>query len=481
MELDVEMLSRIQFAFTVFFHFIFVPLTIGLGIIMAVVETQYARTLNPVYRQMSDFWGKLFAINMLLGIVTGITMEFQFGTNWSEYAKFMGDVFGSPLALEALLAFFLESTFIGIWYFGRDRFSPKLRAFSMWMVSIGTFISALWIITVNGFMQNPVGYEIVNVNGSEQVVLTSFIELVTNPYAWFMFIHTILACFIVGSFFVLGVSAWHLVRKNHVTMFKKSFKYAIILATIATTLIPIVGHKYGVYVAEVQPAKAAAFEATWETGVQDFAIIKFVNSEGEVILEGPGIPKLGSWIYTEDVNGEVTGLNDIPEDERPPVALVFYPFRAMITISFILLALAWIGVFKYKRGSLVDSTRYLKILPWAIVLPYLATNLGWMVAEVGRQPWVVNGLMKTEEAVSPIPEAQVWFSLICLILFYGILLAVNLYLQFKYARKGPETIDLDGPDDTDDDAELDRDPYMIEEEQKEAEHVVVGGGVEIVT
>ncbi len=259
--MEILLLSRLQFAITVIYHFLFVPLTIGLVILVAIMETKYAKTLDPMYDRMGRFWGKLFAINFVLGIVTGITMEFQFGTNWSEYSKYMGDIFGSPLAIEALVAFFLESTFIGIWLFGKDRLSPKMRAFAIWMVALGTNISAVWIITANGFMQNPVGYVLRN----GRVELENFGAVLTNPYVWHMFFHTVIACYIVGSFFVMGISAYHLLRKNEVDFFKKSFKYGLIMALVATTLTPFIGHKNGTYVTSVQPAKGAAMEAIWET------------------------------------------------------------------------------------------------------------------------------------------------------------------------------------------------------------------------
>ncbi|WP_070121676.1 cytochrome ubiquinol oxidase subunit I [Bacillus marinisedimentorum] len=432
---EVLILSRIQFAVTVFYHFLFVPLTIGLVILLAVMETKFARTRDPLYRRMADFWGKLFVINFVLGIVTGITMEFQFGTNWSEYSKYMGDIFGSPLAIEALVAFFLESTFIGIYIFGKDKISPKMRAFSIWMVAIGTNISAIWIITANGFMQNPVGY-VLN-NGRAE--LASFTELVSNPYAWYMFFHTIFASYIVGSFFVMAISAYHLLRKNEVEFFKRSFRMALVMAVIAATVTPIIGHQHGVFTATKQPAKAAAMEAVWDTGQGlPFSLIQIPDAENEKNFEALSIPNLGSFFYTNSFNGEVTGLKEIPADERPNVPLVFYSFRAMGALGIFFLAMAWYGVYLYRKNKLVDSRKYLKTMLYSILLPYLAINLGWMVAEAGRQPWAVYGLMKTAEAVSPISVGQVIFSLAGLVIFYTILIIADVYLITKFARKGPE-------------------------------------------
>ncbi|MGL4820389.1 MAG: cytochrome ubiquinol oxidase subunit I, partial [Bacilli bacterium] len=377
----VLILSRIQFALTVGFHFIFVPLTIGLVILLAVWETQYARTLNPTYRRLADFWGKLFTINFVLGVVTGITMSVQFGTNWSEYSKYMGDVFGTPLAIEALVAFFLESTFMGIWLFGRKKFSPKLTAFAMWMVALGTNFSALWIITANGFMQNPVGYQIVN--GRAEIV--DITALLTNPYAWYMLAHTVISAYIVGSFFVLGISAFHIYRKQHVDFFKKSFKYAIVLGAFAVTVTPFIGHQYATFVAKVQPAKGAAMEAVWETTDNlGLSLIQIPQVGKEENIEFLTIPKMGTFLYTNSFDGTVTGLKDIPVDERPNVNMVFYSFRLMVGIGMALLAITWGLVYLFRTNKL-ENFKYLKWLPYTIPLPYIAILSGWVVAEVGRQ------------------------------------------------------------------------------------------------
>lgn len=432
---EVLLLSRLQFAITVFYHFLFVPLTIGLVILVAVMETNYARTLNPQYRNMADFWGKLFSINFVLGVITGITMEFQFGTNWSEYSRYVGDIFGSPLAIEALLAFFLESTFMGIWLFGRNKFSPKMRAISIWMVALGTNISALWIITANGFMQNPVGYKLTD----GRVELESFKALVTNHYAWNMFFHTVISCYIVGAFFVMAVSAYHLLRKNNVDFFKKSFKYGLIMAAFAATATPFLGHQSGVYATTVQPAKGAAMEAVWETQTElPFSIIQIPDPENKKNFEALTIPGLGSFFYTNRFDGKVTGLNDIPKDEQPNVPLVYYSFRAMVALGVFFLGLTWYGIYLYRKNRLLESNKYLKLVLYSVLLPYLAINLGWMVAEVGRQPWVVYGLMKTTDAVSPISLGQIGFSLVSLVVFYTVLLIADVYLIIKYAKKGPE-------------------------------------------
>lgn len=350
----------------------------------------------------------------------------------------MGDIFGSPLAIEALVAFFLESTFMGIWLFGKDKISPKFRAFCMWMVALGTNISALWIITANGFMQNPVGYVVRN----GRAELDNFWALVTNPYAWHMFFHTVVGCYIVGSFFVMAISAYHLLRKNDVDFFKKSFKFGLILGLFAATATPFIGHQSGVYAAKMQPAKGAAMEAVWETGKgQGFSIIQIPDVENEKNFELFTIPKLGSFFYTNSFDGEIVGLKDIPKEDRPNVNLVYYSFRLMVALGIFFMALTWFGFYLNRKGKLENSKRFLKITMWSVLLPYVAINAGWIVAEAGRQPWTVYKLMRTAEAVSPISVPQIWFSLLSLVLFYTLLLIADVYLMLKFAKKGPAALE----------------------------------------
>lgn len=445
--MDALMLSRIQFALTAGFHFIFVPLTIGLIVIVAIIESMYAKTKDPVYEKMSDFWGKLFAINFVFGIVTGMTMEFQIGMNWSEYSAYMGDIFGAPLAVEALAAFFLESTFMGVWWFGRKRLKTWIRVLSIWCVAVGTNISALWIITANGFMQNPVGYVLGQDSfGNERIELASIGELLTNPYAWYMLGHTVLGAYIVGSFFVLAVSAWHLVRKQHIDFFKRSFKIAAVFGLCATILTPTLGHFYGVYVGKVNPTKAAAFEAVWEThndGSLGFPLILIVDEENEKNIELLTIPKLGSFFYTNSFNGDVKGLKEVSADERPPVAVVTYAFRVMVITGSILALVGMYAFYVSRKESFAQNRfeqhrRFLKIMPWMFILPYITINAGWMVSEIGRQPWSVVGLIRTEDAVSPLATGQIVFSLGVLGVFYVVLGLIDLYFMLKFAKKGPE-------------------------------------------
>lgn len=436
--MDIVTLSRIQFAVTIGFHFLFVPLTIGLIVLVAIMETKYVKTNNELYKRMAKFWGKLFIINFALGVVTGLTMSFQFGTNWANYSKFVGDIFGAPLAIEATVAFFLESTFLGLWIYGWDKISKKLHLFAVWMVVLGTNISAVWIIIANGWMQNPVGY--VLRNGRAEMV--DFMALVLNKYAWLMFFHTTFSAYLLAAFFVLGVSAYHLLRKSQVEFFRKSFKYAIIFALVSSILVAVLGDLNGSNVAEVQPAKFAAMESIWETqeGAPMYLLqVPRWNGEGNLI-EAIGIPKMTSILAFKDPNATVIGLNDIPADERPPVPLVFWGFRIMVGLGVYFILMAMLGIYLYRKNKLLENKLYLKMLLYSIPLPYVAINLGWMVAEVGRQPWIVYGLMKTSDGVSPIAASQVLTSLIGVIVFYTILVGLDIYLIVKYAKRGPDNI-----------------------------------------
>lgn len=433
--MDVVTLSRIQFGITAFYHFLFAPLTMGLVILVAIMETMYAKKRDDFYCKMANFWGILLTINYTLGVITGITNEFQFGTNWSKFSKYVGDIFGSPLAIEVLFAFFLESSFIGLWFFGRDRISPRLRAFAMWMVALGSNISALWIITADGFMQHPVGY----VLRQGRLEINDFVELITNPYTLYMFFHTLTASYIVGSFFVMSISAYHLLKNSQSEFFRLSFHYGLILGLFSTATVIAIGHFHGVYTVKNQPAKAAAMEALWETGEDlPFPLLLIPNpSEEENLVETLNIPYLESLLSTNSIHGKVTGLKDIPEENRPNVLAVFWSFRLMVGIGFLMLALVAVGFYLYRKKRLHSSITYLKIMLYSLPLPFIAINLGWMVTEMGRQPWLVYGLMKTEKGVSPISLGEIIFSMGGLVTFYSVLIIVDIYLIQKYARKDP--------------------------------------------
>ncbi len=435
--MDVLTLSRIQFAVTAAFHFIFVPLTLGLSILVAYMESRYVSTNDEMYLKMAKFWGKLFLINFALGVVTGITMEFQFGMNWAEYSKYVGDIFGAPLAIEATVAFFLESTFIGLWIFGWNKVSKRVHALSIWLVAIATNLSALWILLANGWMQRPVGYILRN-NRAEMV---DFTALVTNIYGWLKFGHTLLSGYVLAAFFVMGVSAYHLIKKNRTDFFKRSFRIAATFGLVAAILVIVVGTFHAEEVAITQPTKFAAMESVWDTqkgAAYNLLVIPDIENERNFV-EAVGIPKLLSLLAFHDGNAEVKGLKEFPKEERPPIASTFFSFRIMAGLGFLFVLLSLIAAIISRRGNIENSRGFLKLMLFAIPLPYIATQLGWLVAEIGRQPWIVYGLLKTSDAVSKsVSATQVVVSLIGFTLVYGLLAVVDIYLLTKYARKGPD-------------------------------------------
>lgn len=431
--MDVVLLSRLQFAAATMFHFLFVPLTLGLSVLVAIMETKYVKTGDEIYLRMTKFWGKIFLINFALGVVTGITLEFQFGTNWSRYSEYVGDIFGSLLAIEATVAFFLESTLVGVWIFGWRKLSKKAHATVMWLIAAAGNMSAIFILAANGWMQHPVGYTIRN----GRAELTDFTAVLFNKFAILEFFHTVPAAFILSAFFVMGVSAYHLLKKQNIDFFTKSFRMALVFGLIFSIFIVIEGDMHAVHVTETQPAKLAAMEAHWETTTRaPLHLIAIPDEKNEKnIVEIGSIPGLLSFLGYHDFNAEVKGLKDFPKDERPPVLISLFSFRTMVALGTLFPLLTIIGWF--KRNRLVESPGYLKVMLFAIPLPYIAIELGWVLAEVGRQPWIVYGLMKTSDAVSPVAGSQVLISLIAFILVYGLLGAVGFYLIAKTAKEGP--------------------------------------------
>lgn len=434
--MDVVLLSRLQFAVATFFHFLFVPLTLGLSFLVAYMETQYVRTGDETYLSMTRFWGKLFLINFALGVVTGITLEFQFGTNWSKYSAYVGDIFGSLLAIEATAAFFLESTLIGVWIFGWKKLSPKAHATCMWLIAFASTLSAVWILIANSWMQHPVGFTIRD--GRAEMV--DFLAVVTNKFAILQFLHTVSGAYVLSAFVVMGISAYHLLKKQHVDFFTRSFKIALPFGLFFALFTAISGDSHAVHVTEVQPAKLAAMEAHWETTTNAplhlFAIPDVENERN--LIEIGSIPNMLSLLGHHDPNAEIRGLKDFPKDERPPVWPTFVSFRVMValgTLFILLMAVGW-----FLRNRLVESPLYLQIMLFSIPLPYIANELGWTVAEVGRQPWIVYGLMKTADAASPVDPTQVLFSLIAFLVVYGLLGVAGFYLMAQHAKKGPAPV-----------------------------------------
>jgi len=432
---DVVLLSRLQFAVAVFFHFIFVPLTLGLSVLLVWMETRYVVTGDEVYKRMAKFWGKLFIINFTLGVVTGITLEFQFGTNWSRYSMYVGDIFGSLLAIEATAAFFLESTFLAVWAFGWERVGKKTHCFAIWMVALASNISAVWILLANGWMQNPVGYVIRN----GRAELDNFLAVLTNPYAWGQYAHTLTSAWMLAGFFVLGISAWHLARKSNSDFFRRCFRMVAPFTLICALLTMVTGHQQGMVVAKHQPVKLAAMEAQWETQKKaPMHLLQFPDRVNKMnSLEWLAIPGAMSWLSYGDVNAEVKGLKAFPEKDWPPISSTFWSFRVMVGLGGFFILLALLALLQRNKEEFPPGIA--SALAWSIPLPYLGMAFGWTVAEVGRQPWIVHGLMRTTDAVSPVPPGNVAISLVAFIVVYSLLGLIAVYLMRKYACLGPRS------------------------------------------
>lgn len=436
--MDVLALSRLQFAVTTMFHFIFVPLTLGLSVLTAWFETRYVKTGDETYLRMTKFWGKLFLINFALGVVTGITQEFQFGMNWAEYSRYVGDIFGAPLAIEATAAFFLESVFIGVWIFGWDKLSKKAHATTMCLAAFGTNLSALLILLANGWMQKPVGFVLRN----GRAELTDFLAVATNPYGLIKFFHTLTSGYMVAGYFVMGIAAWHLLKKNEIDFFTRSFKTAAVFSLFAGIIVAATGDFHAVEIAKTQPTKFAAMESVWETQKgAPMHLLLWPNEAAETnAVATASVPGALSFLAFHDTNAEIKGLKAFPKEERPPVLPVFLSFRLMAALGTLMLLLSLLAVIMPRWKSFVDFKIFLYIMLAALPLPYITVQLGWLVAELGRQPWVVYGVMKTAVATSTAVSAvQVAFSLIGFTVLYGVLGVIDIYLLIKYAKKGPET------------------------------------------
>jgi cytochrome bd ubiquinol oxidase subunit I len=441
--MDPTVIARMQFGITTVYHFFFVPLTLGLSVLVAIMETLYVRTGKESYKAMTKFWGKLFLINFAMGVVTGIVQEFQFGMNWSEYSRFVGDIFGAPLAIEALLAFFLESTFLGVWIFGWDRLSKGVHALAIWLVAIGSNISALWILIANSFMQEPVGY--VLRNGRAEMV--DFGALLTNPNVWVQFPHTVLAGFTTAAFFVLGISAYQLRQKRDTEVFQRSFKFGAIFGVISIVLLILNGHGQAQEMVRSQPMKMAAAEALFESeDPAGLSLLTITDLDEKDEVFSVRIPAALSFLAYNRFSGEVKGINDLQaqfeqqygeDDYIPPVMVTYLSFRAMVGAGFLMAALAVFAVFIVYKKSFHPRDWIWKGFVWAIALPYLANTTGWLMTELGRSPWVVYGLMKIKDAVSPtVGAGSMLISLIGFTVIYAVLMAADIYLLNKFARAG---------------------------------------------
>ncbi|WP_079710330.1 cytochrome ubiquinol oxidase subunit I [Paraliobacillus ryukyuensis] len=448
--MDPLFLARLQFGVTTVYHFFFVPLSIGLVFMVALMETLYVMKKKEIYKKMTKFWGHLFLINFAVGVVTGIIQEFQFGMNWSDYSRFVGDVFGAPLAIEALLAFFMESTFIGLWIFGWDRLPKKLHLASIWLVSIGTILSGFWILTANSFMQHPVGYTMAN----GRAEMNDFFALITNGQQWVEFPHVISGALCTGAFFVAGISAIQMLKKKNVTFYKLSLKIALVIGVIGSLGTAFSGHGQAQYLVETQPMKMAAAEGIWEdtddpAPWSTFALIDTEKQENNYELN---IPYALSFLSYSKFEGSLKGMNTLQAEYAdkydaemgegtnyiPPVKTTYWSFRLMVGFGMAMILLSLVGLWLWKKGKL-ESKVFLRFLIPAISFPFLANTFGWIMTEVGRQPWTVFGLMTTADSVSPnVSSGSILFSIIMYMAIFTVLAIVMVYLMVREVKKGPE-------------------------------------------
>jgi cytochrome d ubiquinol oxidase subunit I len=455
--MDALDLARWQFAITTVYHFLFVPITIGLSLLVAVLQTVWVRTGRTEYLRATKFWGKLFLINFAMGVVTGIVQEFQFGMNWSDYSRFVGDIFGAPLAIEGLLAFFLESTFLGLWIFGWDRLPKKVHLTTIWLAAIGTVLSAYFILAANSWMQHPVGYHINP--ATNRAELDSIGKVLTNPTTLVTFPHTLTACLLTGGSFMLAVSAWHVARKRSPEVFKPSLRIALWVVLISGVLVAVTGDAQARVMTQQQPMKMAAAEALYNTsGPASFSLLTFGTLDGSAEVWSLRVPGLLSFLATGSFDGQVEGINNLagqyqltygPGDYAPDIPVTYWGFRLMIGLGLVAALIALVGLWLTRRRRTAtgkstgdrDGTGlrwFWRIAPWTIAAALLANTFGWVFTEMGRQPWTVFGVLKTASSVSPsVPAGSVLTSLIVFTLLYGGLAVVEATLMFRYAKAGP--------------------------------------------
>lgn len=502
---DLVDLSRFQFAMTAMYHFLFVPLTLGLSWILAIMESLYVMTDKQVYKDMTKFWGKLFAINFALGVTTGLTMEFQFGTNWAYYSHYVGDVFGAPLAIEGMMAFFLESTFVGLFFFGWDRLSKRQHLAATWLVALGSNLSALWILIANGWMQNPVGAEF-NYE-TMRMEMSSFTELIFNPVAQVKFVHTVASGYVAGAMFVLAISSYYLLKGRDIAFAKRSFAIAAAFGTAGILSTIILGDESGYELGDVQKTKLAAIESEWEThpAPAAFNLIGIPNQEEQRTDYAVKIPFALGIIATRSIDEQVIGLKDLMDqhevrirngmiayglleklragekteeniaafaavkkdlgyglllkryapnvidaseeqiqmavdDSIPQVAPMFWSFRIMVGCGVLMLFIFLFAFYESARQRIGKNKLLLKVALYSLPLPWIAIEAGWFIAEYGRQPWAIGEILPTYMGVSSLSQEQVLFSIISIAAFYTVLLVIEVFLMFRFARLGPSSL-----------------------------------------
>ena len=442
--MDPVLLSRIQFGLTISFHYIYPPLSIGLGVILVIMEALYLKTRNPLFRQMTRFWTRIFGLTFALGVASGVVMEFQFGTNWSAYSRFVGDVFGSALAAEGIFAFFLESAFLAILLFGWDKVSPRVHMLSTIMVALGAHLSAIWIVVANSWMQTPAGFHVVQAALRQRAEITDFWAMVFNPSAMIRLSHTVLGAWQAAAFFVLSVSAYYLLKRQHVEFAKDSMRIGLTVAVVASLGSLVTGHSSGLVVSQYQLAKLAAMEAHFPASAPGAMYLFGWVNEAEQRVTGVGVPGMLSLLVHGDTSKAVTGLNAFPPQDRPPVNPVFQAFHAMVGVGMALIGLSLLGAILLWRGTLFETRWLLWICVFAVLGPQVANQLGWFTAELGRQPWIVYGLMRTAAGVSPwLTAGEVLTSLVFFTLVYLVLFVLFLYLLGQKIRHGPLADDLE--------------------------------------
>ncbi len=429
--MDTVMLSRLQFAVATLFHFIFVPLSIGLPVLIGIFETRYVISKDELYKRHARFWGRLLIINFVIGVVTGLTLEFQFGTNWSRFSKYVGDVFGPLLAIETTTAFFLESTFIAVWAFGWNRVSPKVHSASIWLVALAAWLSGFWILAANAWMNHPVGYAIRN----GRAELTDFWALIANPFGIQQVLHVLGASMLISAFFMLGVSAYHILLRRDVDFFLPTYRLGANFALVFAVFVGVQGHLHGGEVARTQPAKLAAMEPTWQTQrhapIYLFAIPDEKLEKNRYVFGA--VPSALSLMAYHQADAEVRGLKSFPSKDRPPVLITAVAFRLMVMLGvlfFVIGLLAW-----YFRRNPQNHRWVLWATFLTIPLPFLAAELGWIVTEVGRQPWIVYNVMRTQHSASSLPVGHVMVSLITFIVVYTLLGLIAVYLMAREAGR----------------------------------------------
>jgi cytochrome bd ubiquinol oxidase subunit I len=437
--MDVEILARVQFAFTIAFHYIYPPLSIGLGLLMVVMEGNYLRTGDKIYETMTRFWTKIFALIFGIGVATGIVMEFEFGTNWATYSKYVGDVFGSALAAEGIFAFALESGFLGVLLFGWNRVKPKVHFIATLGVWLGSMFSAIWIVVANSWQQTPAGFHIVGEGMDARAEITDFWAMVFNPSSVDRLLHVWIGALIAGAFLVMSVHAFYILKGRYVELSKKAFKTALAAGAVFSLLQLVTGHQSAVGISKYQPPKLAAFEGHFNSeGRADLHLFGWVNEKDQKVY-GPAIPSGLSFLTHWDFKTPVKGLNDIPQEDRPTqVNALFQFFHLMVALGFFFIGITLLGIYLWWRGNLFRYRWLLWIFVVSVVLPQLANELGWFAAEMGRQPWVVYGLLRTSDALSANVNAnQILFSMIMFMLIYMLLFLLFIYLLDRKIKAGP--------------------------------------------